>query len=958
MDVGDLWGRHLLNQATQEARTLLVGERLKAQLAVETNRLLRPFYDVVVEEVAVTGSDLFLAEGSDVTLLFRIKQPELFKARMDGFLANAEKARSNVRRSSGEYLGIPYVQLTTPDRSVHVFSAYPRPELHVRSNSLVALQRVLEAIQGKTPNGGPVQRLGETKEFAYIRTLLPEGAKEEDGLVYLSDPFIRRLMGPEVKLTERRRMLCYNHLRMIGHAALLFRTEHGRSPESLEELRRTQCAPGLFGEGYLSCPDGGKYRLAADGLSGICDHHHQVHNLTPGCEIPVTDVNGIEANEYKAFLREYNQYWRTFFDPIALRIQLTPERYRLETIVLPLIDNSIYTGLASVLGGPPEALDHLPVTRRNIFSTAIKLNKEALLVQSGLAELPSGEGKPGAGTGKRVRTDAEIRCTQNLRELGLAMHMYHDANGRFPAVANFSKEGKPLLSWRVHLLPFLGEQSLYSEFHQDEPWDSPHNQKLIARMPAVYGCPNLKDSEDGKTTYLAPVAGTNRAQQTMFTGDSQGMGMAQILDGTSNTIMLIDAADDRAVVWTRPEDLRFDPKKPHDGLIGHHFGALGTLFADGSVHFLPETLDPSTLQHLFIRNDGHVVAVPEDVYLERAAVRVKLLDLPLDIERLRLKEFLSKGIGDQIGLHVYDSVPLFDFNLPGFLGMALGSFNGRSGIGAPASEGALIGVLVTALNAPTCISIPVRDARIVDDFLSRLDQELIRWSHESRNNNFLPTRQEIYRLELDKRRRVHSGVLQFGPLKWRFFWARIGQGLHIASKEFILEDLLAMDSAGSNGTASKQGASDPGPPAHALVRVRPRHWNQVLPDYRLAWAENNREACLNNLGPLSSLARAFISRDSGERSHSPEERGQEIHRQADRLLGAHLFCPEGGHFKLAPDQKSITCSIHGSALDPRQPPAPSEQSPSSRMNRDFGQLTVTMTFLEDGLHAVMTIDRK
>ena len=68
---------------------------------------------------------------------------------------------------------------------------------------------------------------------------MPRGAKEEDGFVYLSDPFIRRLMGPTVKLTERRRVLCYNHLRMIGHAALLYRTEHGRAPQSLEELEQS-----------------------------------------------------------------------------------------------------------------------------------------------------------------------------------------------------------------------------------------------------------------------------------------------------------------------------------------------------------------------------------------------------------------------------------------------------------------------------------------------------------------------------------------------------------------------------------------------------------------------------------------------------------------------------------------------------------------------------------------------
>src|SRR5262249_26328521 len=151
----------------------------------------------------------------------------------------------------------------------------------------VAFQRVLEAVQGKQADGKAVRRLGETLEFAYIRTLMPRGAKEEDGFIYLSDPFIRRLVGPQLKLTERRRMLCYNHLCMINHASLMYRTEFGKLPASLAELADTRCAPGLFGEDKLTCPDGGKYPLSADGTTGVCSHHGHSQNLTPCCEIPV-----------------------------------------------------------------------------------------------------------------------------------------------------------------------------------------------------------------------------------------------------------------------------------------------------------------------------------------------------------------------------------------------------------------------------------------------------------------------------------------------------------------------------------------------------------------------------------------------------------------------------------------------------------------------------------------------
>jgi prepilin-type processing-associated H-X9-DG protein len=967
VDVNDLWGKHLFNQATQEARTQQVGERLKTQLVVETNRLLRPFYDLVVQEVAVTGSDLFVAEGSDVTLLFRFKQPEVFKARMDGFLTNVEKSRPDAKREQGEYLGIPYVHLTTPDRAVHVYSAYPAPDLHVRSNSEVAFRRVLEALQGKTADSGPVARLGDTKEFAYIRTLLPSGAKEEDGLIYLSDPFIRRLVGPQVKLTERRRMLCYNHLRMIGHAALLYRTEHGGVPGSLEMLVRSQSAPGLFGEGELACPDGGKYTLSADGMNGICSRHGHARSLTPCCEIGVDQVTGEEADEYKAFLQEYNQYWRTSFDPIALRLQMTPERYRLETIVLPLIDNSIYTGLERVLGGKPEPLDGLPVPKRNIFSVAVRLNKEALLADAGLAEAePPDSQRQGAAAAPRRPTSKEIQCANNLKQIGLALHNFNDAYGKLPAVANFDKQGKPLLSWRVHLLPFLEQGQLYNEFHLDEPWDSEHNKKLISRLPAVYRCPSQK-VEAGKTTYLAPVYEGPRGEGTMFTGRSPkttgrapplGLRLpADVPDGTSNTIFIVDGAEDHAVIWTKPDDLKYDPKNPLAGLASGHGGLVPMLFADGSVHFLPGNTDPRVLDRLFIRNDGQMVTVPGEAAQPGRSPGSRFWGLPFDVEELKLQEFLSKGLGNQLGLHIYDAPQLFDFNLPAFLGMAMASFGGRQRFVGPGSELVPISFLIASLNAPVYISLPIQDAKVVDDFLNRLDRQLVELSRHGERGGFLfrEIEQDFYHLPLDKEKKVRSYGFRLGPVKWRFFWARVGNALYIASKPLIVEDLLALEAAGANGAREKPTVRDSGPEAHGIIRVRARNWSQVLPDYRLAWAENNREACLHNLGPLSSIARALHAKAGGQ---SPDEIGRSVHRLADQTHGVHFFCPEAGHYIPSPDGKTGTCSVHGSALDPRQPAAPAENSAVTKLMREFTGMTVTLTFLEDGLHAVVTIDRK
>jgi hypothetical protein len=202
---------------------------------------------------------------------------------------------------------------------------------------------------------------------------------------------------------------------------------------------------------------------------------------------------------------------------------------------------------------------------------------------------------------QHVRRD---RCVNNLKQIVLALHMYHDAHGKFPPQAN-RDSGKPLLSWRVHILPQLGEEKLYKEFHLDEPWDSEHNKQLIARMPAVYRCPSMKSSLKNKTTYLGPVH-----ESAMFTGTPEGVPIKDVEDGTSNTIFIVDADDGHAVIWSKPEDLKYDPKNPRAGLIGHHDGVIMTALVDGSVHYLPDSIDNQTLQALFTRKGGEVVAFP------------------------------------------------------------------------------------------------------------------------------------------------------------------------------------------------------------------------------------------------------------------------------------------------------------------------------------------------------------
>ena len=199
----------------------------------------------------------------------------------------------------------------------------------------------------------------------------------------------------------------------------------------------------------------------------------------------------------------------------------------------------------------------------------------------------------------------KAQSTNNLKQIGLAMHNHADVFKTFPPHARF-KNGRPLLSWRVAILPFVGQQALYNEFHLDEPWDSEHNRKLIEKMPPVYANPKLdpKLVRAGKTNYLAPT-GPN----ALFDGE-KGPAFRNITDGTSNTVMVVEANADRAVIWTAPDDLEIDPDNPHDGLGQFQPGLIMALFADGSVHTLPANLDAETLANLFNPRDGKVIQLP------------------------------------------------------------------------------------------------------------------------------------------------------------------------------------------------------------------------------------------------------------------------------------------------------------------------------------------------------------
>ncbi len=174
---------------------------------------------------------------------------------------------------------------------------------------------------------------------------------------------------------------------------------------------------------------------------------------------------------------------------------------------------------------------------------------------------------------------------KQLQGMGLAFHNYYSANRKFPSVT--TSNGQPRkLSWRVDLLPYLGYGELAKEFHLDEPWDSEHNKQLIPRMPAIFRCPQSKHSmASGLSTFVLPVH-----EKAMWVKGTD-IDFKDIHDGTSNTVMVVEARDELAQIWTKPDPFEIDLSAPQTQL-GGHFDVLLIGLGDGSVHALsPKNFD-------------------------------------------------------------------------------------------------------------------------------------------------------------------------------------------------------------------------------------------------------------------------------------------------------------------------------------------------------------------------------
>lgn len=210
--------------------------------------------------------------------------------------------------------------------------------------------------------------------------------------------------------------------------------------------------------------------------------------------------------------------------------------------------------------------------------------------------------------GGLARGTNERACENNLKAIALAMQQYEQLHGKLPPAYSCDANGKPLHSWRVLILPQLGEDNLYRQFHFDEPWNSQANLAVAQSMPSVFHCEAIANTgglAPTQTPYQVVVGSA-----TLFPGQASRKSN-DATDGISTTITVVESADN-LVFWTEPRDIHFDTmnfrlNSGSSSIGSRHPSGAHVVFANGDVLFMRNSLEPALMRALLTARGGEAI---------------------------------------------------------------------------------------------------------------------------------------------------------------------------------------------------------------------------------------------------------------------------------------------------------------------------------------------------------------
>jgi hypothetical protein len=340
LDEADAWITPVAHIMEERAEVRELSQRYQRQLGLRRTGMAKVLGHTVVERLAVMGSDPYLREGSDLTIVFELANRSVFDAELSRHMSEHEAEVPGVVESTLTHGAHAITVHRDPTGSVRQHRAQTG-DLAVVSNSETAIKAVLDAIDGKR------RRLSDDQDLAYM---LARDPGEHDGFAFLGDRFIAEVVGPRQKLLAARRQQALSELLGPGYAALLYGWLEGKPPADTEAL----IAAGLLDRTELRHAGGEAIEFQPGGPAR--SSWGTPAALTPLLDLPApTMVTEAERNAYDAFARGYQEYWRQFIDPIAIRLDVEDGTAgsavaTIDVRVLPLIEGSDYGELEEIVG--------------------------------------------------------------------------------------------------------------------------------------------------------------------------------------------------------------------------------------------------------------------------------------------------------------------------------------------------------------------------------------------------------------------------------------------------------------------------------------------------------------------------------------------------------------------------------------------------------------------------------
>ena len=357
MDEADADGTPVLQLLEPRSEDANARGRYQKQLCLELSDLSRLLGSQVINSVAFTGSDPYLRTGTDIGVLFETKSPAVLQSFIAARQTAVKQANAAVKAVSGEIEGVLYTGVVSPDRSVCSYVAALDPIVFV-SNSLYQLGCLVSATKGKKAS------LATQDEYTYFRSRYARGDKDETAFLILTDATIRRWCGPQWRIANSRRT-------RVAAALAELQAAH------FDELARGKVNPGPI-KADLAFPEAEEVQLAGNGV--VSSTYGTLDFLTPIAEIPLAKVTQAEADAYNRWRNGYQQNWRQYFDPIAVRFSVNARRLGAEITVMPLIAGTDYRQFIGLTSGSriaPDSGDPHPETLLHL-AMAINAQSEAI----------------------------------------------------------------------------------------------------------------------------------------------------------------------------------------------------------------------------------------------------------------------------------------------------------------------------------------------------------------------------------------------------------------------------------------------------------------------------------------------------------------------------------------------------------------------------------------------------